>query len=224
MLLTHPLAFVAAFCASSVFADPHISPFVRHETRNTLPAGWSMQRRAVPEMRLPLRIGLVQPSLTEIESYLLDVSHPDSPNYGKHWSASKVANTFRPSKKAIDEVMGWLSSNGVAGLRTSLSKGGGWIEADVDVEEAERLLNTEYYVYEHSESGTSHIGCGHSYHLPEHIAKHVELITPTVHFDVKLGKRKRTAAEDTPTKQLGQPGFGTSFPKTSGSVSASAFN
>ncbi|OBZ72773.1 Tripeptidyl-peptidase SED1, partial [Grifola frondosa] len=175
-------------------------------------------RRAEPDVILPLRIGLTQSNLESIEDYLLDVSHPESPNYGSHWSPAKVAAMFRPSRESIDSVQEWLANGGIDPTRISLSTSGGWLRANVTVEEAERLLETEYYVYEHEADGTEHIACENAYHLPEHISKHVDIVTPTLHFDIKLGSasigRKRSprwrgqkhghGSQPTPPKMVGK--------------------
>ncbi|THG96319.1 hypothetical protein EW026_g5491 [Hermanssonia centrifuga] len=186
MLLTH--VFLVLSLAISAWGYPSPAPHVRHESRHALPDGWTPIRRALHSTVLPLRIGLAQPNLAEIESLLLDISHPDSPNYGNHWSAAKVAETFRPSQEAIDAVYEWLASGGINASRIKLSKSHGWIEANTTVVEAENLLKTEYHVYRHFPSGAEHIACNMEYHLPEHVAQHVELVTPTLHFDITIGE------------------------------------
>ncbi|KAH8079080.1 subtilisin-like protein [Cristinia sonorae] len=201
----------------------NISPHIRHEHRRDLPSGWNVVRRAPPTSTLPLRIGLAQPNLDQLEKHLLDVSHPDSPNYGQHWTPAKIAETFRPSQESVDAVREWLALEGVDASRMKLSKTGGWLEATVSVKEAEALLRTQYSVYEHEETGTQHIACGSAYHLPEHVSKHVELVTPTLHFDVKLkrdtgeGFNKRTAGPGF-AKSIGKPGSGVVNPKTTGRI------
>ncbi|KAH8081328.1 peptidase S8/S53 domain-containing protein [Cristinia sonorae] len=211
------LALVAS--ASSLTITPH----VRHEYRRSIPSGWNAVHRASPTAVLPLRIGLVQPGLEELEKHLLDVSQPESPNYGQHWSAGRVAETFRPSKQSVDTVREWLHSEGIDASRVKLSKSGGWIEATVSVQEAESLLKTHYSVYEHESTGTQHVACGSEYHLPEHVSKHVELVTPTLHFDVKLKREpveeleKRVSKPGT-AKTIGQPGHGVVVPKTTGRI------
>ena len=178
-----------------------------HEKRDTAPPGWAPVRRADGDVKLPLRIALTQPNLASLEDYLLDVSHPDSANYGKHWSAAKVAETFRPSPDAIKAVLDWLQDEGFEAHRVKLSKGGSWVHADVTVAEAESLLGTEYHVYQHGETGTEHIACEEKYHLPEHVAEHVDLVMPTLHFDVHtIGRRSIELS-------IGQPGVGIVNPK-----------
>ncbi|OCH90820.1 subtilisin-like protein [Obba rivulosa] len=204
MLLRRLLTTLASgVLLSSLNPLAHSSPLSRrvpHETRRSVPLGWQPVRRAEPSTVLPLRIGLAQPNLHLIESFLNDVSHPDSPNYGKHWSAAEVAEMFRPSDETLEIVRTWLADNGIHEYRTRLSQGGGWILADVTVEEAEALLDTDYYVYEKPAGGKEHIACDSAYHLPEHISEHVELIMPTLHFD--LPKRRSVV------KRTSKPGVG----------------
>ncbi|KAH9923425.1 subtilisin-like protein [Epithele typhae] len=149
-----------------------ISPRVVHERRAATPHGWSLHRRADPDMVVPLSFALTQPNIEHLEAYLLDVADPNSPNYGKHC------------------VRAWLTgADGVDASRVRLSKDGGYLDTTVSVAEAEALLGAEYYVYEHTD-GTRHVACGDRYHLPEHVAKHVDTVWPTIHFDVvPLSKR-----------------------------------
>ncbi|KAH9923397.1 subtilisin-like protein [Epithele typhae] len=181
------LALAAQFVGATT-----ISPRVVHERRAATPRGWSLHRRADPDMVVPLSFALAQPNIELLEAYLLDVADPDSPNYGKHWSPAKVAATFRPTDESVDTVRAWLTSaEGVDASRVRLSKDGGYLDTTVSVAEAEALLGAEYYVYEHTD-GTRHVACGDRYHLPSHVAKHVDTVWPTIHFDV-VPLSKRTA-------------------------------
>ncbi len=218
MLLTRHLALIS-FAVSAWGLTPPLSPHVRHESRRSLPADWSPVRRAEPDLTLPLRIGLVQPNLNDIESMLLDVSHPDSSNYGKHWSAAKVATTFRAPKESVSTVKEWLLTQGVAPSRIRLSKAGNWIEANVSIAQAEDLLKTEYYVYGHEATGAEHVACGTAYHLPEHVSKHVDLVTPTLHFDVKLSRDRPSIAKR--DSKPGESGLGPVRLSTGGKLEVS---
>ncbi|EMD32917.1 hypothetical protein CERSUDRAFT_98929 [Gelatoporia subvermispora B] len=157
-------------------------------------------RRAEPGALLPLRIALKQNNLDNLEEFLLDVSHPASPNYGKYWTPAKVAQSFRPSSEAVDTVRMWLIDSGLEPAKIALSPTGGWIHATVTVSEAESLLGTEYYVYHSKRGDEQHIACEGTYHLPEHVSKHVDIVTPTLHFDAKV---KRSASA--PVKGTFQP-------------------
>ena len=217
-MLLVPRLLVAITLGLSVAATaPQLSPRVRHESRSAIPSGWTPVHRASGDMIIPLKVGLVQPNLASIEEYLMDVSHPESPNYGNHWSPAKVAQTFRPSAKSIETVRTWLHNSGVEPHRVKLSKSGNWLTADVTVAEAEELLGTEYYVYEH-QSGHKHIACEKAYHLPEHVSKHVDLVTPTLHFDVKVKHSAPLEKRDGKIHSVGAPGFGPVSPKTTGTI------
>ncbi|KAI0787653.1 subtilisin-like protein [Fomes fomentarius] len=186
---------IATFAGAS--SPPRLSRRVLHERRNALPSGWTLHRRADPDVIVPLSIALRQSNLENLDGYLFDVADPSSPNYGQLWTASRVAKTFRPSKESIDAVHSWLVDDGMEMSRFRLSKDGGYVHLNVSVSEAERLLAAEYYVYKHADSGVEHVGCHRGYHLPEHITAHVDLITPTVEFGgVQLGAQiaKRSSA------------------------------
>lgn len=218
VLLTTAFALLAV--VSACLGSSPLSSRIKHESRRSLPNDWAQSRRAPSEVMLPLRIGLAQSNIDRIEDLLLDISHPDSRNYGNHWSAAEVARVFRPSAETIASVRGWLAGEGISLARIRLSKSGGWIEANVSIAEAERLLKTEYHVYTHASTDTEYIACGDGYHVPEHVAQHIDLVTPTLHFDVKLKRggsdklEKRIESGARP----GLPGFGPVAPKTTGSI------
>ena len=214
MLLTRILVLgLASFALAS--REPIPVRRVIHETRRSLPSGWTPVRRAEPDVILPLSVGLAQSNLENLEGYLMDVAHPDSPNYSKHWTPKEVANVFRPSAESYDAVRQWLVGDGVIDTgRIALSKSGNWVMANVTVAEAERLLGTEYFVYEHAEDGREHIACHGAYHLPETVSKHVDLITPILHFDVKV-RRHGSSEKMSAAKDVGSVGFGAA-PKIGG--------
>lgn len=157
---------------------------VLHEKRDRLPPGWQYEEKLESSKVLPMKIALVQPNLEKANDFLMDVSHPESPNYGKHWTHEEIANKFAPSSETVDTVKAWLVSSGIAPERISRSQSLGWLKFDATVAEAENLLKTEYHLYKHS-TGKPHVSCS-SYHVPEHVAPHVDFITPTVHFDAKI--------------------------------------
>ncbi|OSC99915.1 subtilisin-like protein [Trametes coccinea BRFM310] len=212
------LAVVLGLTSTSVIASPLV-PRVPHERRGALPRGWNAVRRADSDFVIPLRIGLSQSNMQSLEDFLLDVSHPESPNYGNHWSPAKVAETFKPSAESVSTVRGWLVESGIGADRVRLNPSGGWLVANVTVAEAEELLGTEYYVYEHADTGHEQLGCGQAYHLPEHVSPHVELVTPTLHFDAKVKQRRGVPPEKRSVKsKVGNPGSGPVSPKTTGTI------
>ncbi|KAI0833489.1 subtilisin-like protein [Trametes gibbosa] len=175
--------------------SPSLARHVLHERLHTLPPRWSLHRRADPDTTLPLSIALKQSNIDQLDDYLLDVADPHSPNYGQWWTPSRVVQTFRPSTQSRNAVRMWLEGDGIDAARVRMSRDQSYMLVNVSVAEAERLLATKYYVYQH-EDGSEDVGCHHGYHLPEHVREHVDLVTPTLHFEkVKLGahaRRKRS--------------------------------
>ncbi|KAF1992112.1 subtilisin-like protein [Aulographum hederae CBS 113979] len=180
---------LAALVASAVSSPA--TPYVVHEKRTSIPTPWQKRDRLSGETKMPLRIGLRQRNMEHTARFLKEVSDPKSPNYGKHWSQEKVAETFAPSDDTIQRVRNWLTASGVEEDRISLTKGKNWIHVKSTVDEAERLLKTQYYIYEHDESGQPHVGCDKYYSLPYDVSPHVDLVMPTLHFDAKVMSREQ---------------------------------
>lgn len=158
---------------------------VVHERRDQPPRNWARGHQLRGDTFLPVRIALAQNNLDKANEYLMDVSHPDSPNYGKHWTAQEVADTFAPSDITIRSVLRWLEEAGITSNRVTESKGRNWLQARLTVHEAERLLKTKYYEYTHAETGQVHVAC-EDYSIPEEVESYVDFITPTVHFDTRI--------------------------------------
>lgn len=210
--LTSFASFVSFVTLSLALSAPATSPYVVHEKRTTIPPDWSLLRRHYASSTLPLRFALKQRNMEKIGDFLLDVSRPDSPNYGNHWTPSDIAYKFSPSSDTIDAVREWLVSTGIDSRRIQLSPSRGWIHVDVSVEEAEQLMNTEYNVYKHV-SGMEHVAC-EAYHLPKHVSHHIDFVLPSVHFDARIRRRDGNQ----PLIKIGQPGSGFDGPKTTGSL------
>jgi tripeptidyl-peptidase-1 len=148
-----------------------------------------------------------------------------------------VAEAFAPSQESYTSVLNWLSEHGIAAERVKQSQSLSWLQFDATVSEAEDLLNTKYFEYKHAVTGQAHVAC-EEYSLPEDIKKHIDLVTPTVHFDAKVEgpKKGRKLSQDevaivkrqtSSTGQNVQPGIGhsigspgdKSLPKSGGKIS-----
>lgn len=191
--------FAVGCLVASAFAIPTpSSDYVVHEQRAVIPFGWRRVERLNGSFILPIRIALVQTNLDKAEEYLLSVSDPRSENYGKHWSAEKIANTFKPSNETVNAVLTWLIRAGIGRQRIKKSQSLGWLQFNATVNEAQNLLKTEYFKFKHT-SGAPHVGCT-AYHIPENVRKYIDFITPTVHFDIKTTKPKQDNANVPPFK------------------------
>lgn len=178
---------------------PRSSPHVVHEEVPPYQGTWSKSHRLHKEATLPVRIGLTQQNLHRAEDFINDVAHPDSPNYGKHWSAHEVVEMFKPKRESVDAVMEWLEMEGIHPNRIKMSISKTWLTFDATVREVEHMLRTEYHVYKHATSkGARHVAC-EKYHIPEHLTEHIDIITPSVHFDQRIGHDRTNQRQELPT-------------------------
>ncbi|KAI1349367.1 peptidase S8/S53 domain-containing protein [Xylaria sp. FL0043] len=153
---------------------------VQHEKRTTSHgSAWSKVERAKREALLPVRIGLKQTNLMDGHNLLMDISNPESENYGKHLSAEEVVDFFAPLESSVQAVKNWLVEAGIKAHTISQSANKQWIQFDAPVDQVEDLLMTDYHVWEHKLTGAKDIGCD-KYHVPKHVRSHIDYVTPGV--------------------------------------------
>ncbi|KAF2232319.1 subtilisin-like protein [Viridothelium virens] len=212
--------FYSVLVTAALAVNAAATPFnthVVHERRHGPAHGWTKRSRLQENAILPMRVGLKQSNLDRGYEYINDVSHPTSPNFGKHWSAKQIAEAFAPSEETVKAVKTWLAEAGFDDARVKLSQGLNWLEFNATVPQAEDLLKTRYNVYEHKSNGQPHVAC-ESYSLPAHVQPHVDFITPTVHFDAKVEPvkskrqlRKRQSAQANKPARVVKPGSWTGW-------------
>lgn len=155
--------------------------------------GWIPVRRADKDSLVHVGIALTQQNVDTAELELHRVSDPSSPDFGQHWSPSRVMKWFSPPIESVSNVVQWLNQSGIPSACITSSSGGSWLRFHASVSELENLLSTSYYTYTRSASDAVHLGC-EEYSVPRRLAKHINFITPTVHPEVSDPKkvRKRT--------------------------------
>ncbi|KAI0854023.1 protease S8 tripeptidyl peptidase I [Daldinia vernicosa] len=186
--------------------DTHI----QHEKRAAVQErSWTKIQRAVPDAILPMRIGLKQQNLQSGHDLLMDISNPESKNYGKHLSAEEVVNFFEPSEASIKAVEDWLIKAGIPSNTISQSSNKQWVQFDAPVNKVEDLLLADYYVWEHVDTGAKNIACD-EYHLPKEVREHIDYITPGIKLmgygnTQEAPSKKRREASVRPVYRFGQP-------------------
>jgi tripeptidyl-peptidase-1 len=170
--------FAAAL--SGVHCIVNSGSYVVHERRQSpRPSKWIKRAKIQPHAILPIRIGLTQTSLEKAHEYLMDVSDPFSPRYGKHWTEEDIIEKFKPSEECVEAVILWLTSSGISRNRISQSNNKGWLAFDATTKESEDLFHAEFHEYEHEASGEVSVAC-EVYHLPKHVRLHIDYITPGI--------------------------------------------
>lgn len=152
------LSLLAALVGLAIAAPSRRSPHVLHEKRAADPVDWVLSHRLDANKVLPMRFGLSQQNLHKVEEMLMSVSHPESPNFGQHFTPEEIIENFAPSKETVDNVINWLADSGISRDRLKISANKGWVSVDATTAEVEELLNTEYHVYTHTETGAEQFG------------------------------------------------------------------
>ncbi|ATY62013.1 alkaline serine protease [Cordyceps militaris] len=165
--------------AASVAAVPSArTRYVVHERRNTTARSNFSKRDAVPsDERIQVRVALKQRNLDKGMDYLMDVSDPNSPNYGKHYSAEQVAELFKPADESVESVKRWLADAGISDKSLVVPKSGGSVYFSTTVDRLESILQTRYHVYHHARGDVEHIGTD-EYSLPSDVSDVVDFVVP----------------------------------------------
>lgn len=189
------LALLGALTAQTL-GLPSQRPYAVHERRDALPSSWIKVSRATPGESIDLRIGLNQRNLEYGYKFVSEIADPESPSYGNHWTPQQVIETFMPSDEAFDSTISWLVDFGISPKRIIPSAGRNWLKVSSNVSEAEALLRTQFNVYRLND-GLEHVAC-EEYSVPKAIQEHIDLISPTIQFDVRTAE-----ARNAPVKRDG---------------------
>ncbi|KAL8663945.1 MAG: hypothetical protein Q9202_003494 [Teloschistes flavicans] len=190
-LLRYLVPSAIAYLAAAV---PAPVKHVLHEKREIAPRAWAKRDRLDPKIVLPVRIGLRQNNLESGPSLLDEVSNPHSSRYGQHYTAEEIHDIFAPSQDSVDSVRQWLEAAGIEPHRISQSTNKQWLQFDAQTLEVEKLLQAEYHQYEHAQTGKTNVGCD-QYHVPAHVQKHVDYVTPGIKLLTPSRPTSKAAAQ-----------------------------
>ncbi|CCL99284.1 uncharacterized protein FIBRA_01300 [Fibroporia radiculosa] len=170
------------------------------------PRGWTKVKPASAEHNINLRIGLPQANFAQLEKHLYEISDPFNERYGDHLSKEEVEALIAPHDESIQLVEEWLASHGISADDLTRSPAKDWVTIKVPVSLAEKMLDTEYHVWLHDESGDTMVRTT-SYSLPEHLHEHIEVVQPTTMFGRFKGMKATYHYADTerPSVDLSQP-------------------
>lgn len=108
--------------------------------------------------------------------------------YGQHLSKEDVEALVAPHSDSSDLVDSWLFEHGIPLSSVERSNGGSWLSIPITVEQASRMMNTTYNIYQH-ETTSERIVRTMSYSLPSVLHPHVGVITPTTYFSTMRSMR-----------------------------------
>lgn len=174
------VALLATQALAAALPDPFINTDYTVKETHSIPRGWSRVSKPSKDHLLELQIGLKQERFDELRKHLFEISDPKHARYGQHLSADEVNELVKPSNDALSQVQDWLESHNILGSSLGFSQAKDWISVKLPVEEAEKLLDTDYAVYRH-EDGT-HLVRTPQWSLPQHLHDHVTAVQPTTSF------------------------------------------
>lgn len=151
-----------------------------------MPKGWTKVGPAPKLAVINLQIGLKQANEGVIEQHLLQVSDPKHARYGQHLSSSEVHSIITPSDDTLSLVSSWLADNNITTFAYSPAKD--WVSMPLTVEQVESLLQTEYYIFVHSD-GTMVVRAP-EWSLPVYLHEHIDVVQPTTSFFRPMARAK----------------------------------
>ncbi|KAJ5115027.1 polynucleotide 3'-phosphatase [Penicillium alfredii] len=155
------------------------SNFQLVEHLENVPSGWSKGGRPSPSTRMTFRLAIAQTQTAAFEQRVIDLSTPGHRSYGQHMKRDQVQEFLRPSHTVSDQVLAWLRSEDVPS--DSIEANSHWISFKIPISQAERMLNTQFFYFNHHITHTTAIR-SLDYSVPGHIHPHIQLIQPTTRF------------------------------------------
>lgn len=170
-----------------------------HSQLAAVPHGWSRVASTNDRALTTFTIALNR-EFEGLEEKLLDVSSPDSPNYGKFLDREEVETLFPPPKDAADKVAAWLEGNGIQHYRID----GGFVDFTTEIATANTLLGASYQRYHNS--GVSKLRTL-QYSIPDDLRGAVAFVDPGTFFGrlpaaprVLAPSRTKRASRESPSK------------------------
>ncbi|KAL1963005.1 hypothetical protein VTN77DRAFT_8753 [Rasamsonia byssochlamydoides] len=162
------------------------------EKLRATPAGWRFSRPGRDNQPIRLQIALQQQDVDGFEQAVLDMSTPGHPNYGKHFqSHDEMKRTLLPSDDAVEAVISWLQSAGIADIEQDAD----WINFRTTVGVANKLLDTQFHWYVSTEKHVRRLRTL-EYSVPDELAQHIYMIQPTTRFGHIRPARKNSRVKD----------------------------
>lgn len=140
--------------------------------------GWTKLDRANPAAELEMTVAFQLRNVDELEERLLAASTPGNSEYGKWLTKEQVHELTSPAQNVIDAVVAWH------GASLDDYHPGGFVKRVVTVAEAEVLLNSEYYVYEHT-SGRQINRMSKGYSVDSSVAPYISFVSPSVRLPAR---------------------------------------
>lgn len=150
------------------------------EGLSEIPVPWILKegKNVDREQSFKLRIHLKNQNVALFEQKVLDISTPSHPSYGQHLDQVAIHGMLSPTEATYSLVADWLEVHGLSD-NTSIERD--WMIVNTTIGKVEHLLQTEYQIYENTETGKM-TARTLKYSLPAVLHDHVDIIAPTIKF------------------------------------------
>jgi len=149
---------------------------------------WNLMGRADGDEVIEFSAALPQRNLEVVEELLMQVSDPESADYGKYADIAAVNELTAPKPELFQEVRGWLESE----PETSCSARVSSLRCRSTVAAMERTLKTEFSTFSHPVTGDLiHRVEGAEYEFPEEMHGKVLFLSGLTGFPVEHYGRAR---------------------------------
>ena len=108
------------------------------------------------------------------------MSDPSHRRYGQHLTADEVDELVKPTDETLEAVHSWLEENDIPRHRCGYSPAKDWINVNLDIATAGRLLDSNFSVFEHND-GTRFMRTL-EWSLPKSLHSSISTIQPTNSF------------------------------------------
>lgn len=146
------------------------------EQLHQLPQSWTFERDASLTEPINLRISLQHQNVDSFYQKFMAISTPSHIDYGKHMDNHEIRNLLKPKDESLDAILDWLEGYNI----TDFTHNGDWVTLQTKVENANRLLNTNFSWYR-SDDGEEILRTM-QYSLPWFVSTHINFIQPTTRF------------------------------------------
>ncbi|KAE8156823.1 subtilisin-like protein [Aspergillus tamarii] len=170
------LSLVLHFLVTALVTGPRYSVV---ERLDKIPDDWVDVGTPSPSKPIELQLAVHPEKVSEFEQKVIEISTPGNQNYGHHMSRDEVRSFLYSSDVAPRKVLSWLEAAHIPA--TSINKHTGWITFTVPVSQAEQLLKTRFYIFEHKKSKATVVRTL-KYSVPKELRSFVQMIQPTTRF------------------------------------------
>ncbi|KAK2608358.1 hypothetical protein QQS21_003043 [Conoideocrella luteorostrata] len=189
---TTVVALIAAFAEANplnVGASVNLGPSSLLE-KVKVPSQWKSSGTPNPKTLMKMQIGLKQKDMAGLQKKLMDISDPNSANYGKWLSKEELESYTAASEESVKQVKTWLATFGIKDGDISRPTAD-WIEVNVPISQAETMLKSKYELYTHDGTGQT-LPRTNEYSIPQSLHEHVDTIQPTTSFHRHIGAQINT--------------------------------